>query len=189
MITGSPIIDNLTIQDFKNEFTRGFNYVDNWDSTKTYNIGNGVFYTNNKFYQCLNNTVTSVPTTISDWMQLNDNSLVSDQDITSAFNKAKPAIDIGNFTDDNIRIGFLYLAAHYLSIEINFSGGLLQSQGLINSRAAGGVSEGLTIPDWMLKSIIYSNFTRTFYGNEYLQMIYAMIQSNKYNVLYGRTLP
>jgi hypothetical protein len=48
MSCDNPITQAITVEDFKNQFYRDFNYIDTWLVGTTYNIGDQVFYDVNK---------------------------------------------------------------------------------------------------------------------------------------------
>jgi hypothetical protein len=190
MNTGNPIIDNITIQDFKDEFYRGFNYVDNWIASSEYNTNDKVFYlVNKKFYQCLKNNITTIPTISADWMQLNSAQYICDLDITHAFNVASSKIVLSYLTNDNMKYGFLLLSAHELCMYLQLNGLATPSQQTITtSYSVGNVSESGQIPQWLLTSPLYSYYTKSQYGYEYLMLIYPTLQASKYMSIQGETL-
>ena len=189
MSTGNPIIDNTTIQDFKNEFYRGFNYVDNWSNTTIYNTNDKVFFLDNKkFYQCLKDNITTSPTTSADWMLLSPAQYICDLDIEHAFDVAKAKIIIAYLTDNNMKYGFLLLVAHELCTYLQFNGLTIASQVIATSYSVGNVSESGQIPPWMLTSPLFSTYTKTRYGYEYLMLILPSLEASKYISLPGQTL-
>jgi len=181
MSCDNPIIQALTPEDFKNQFWRDFTFVDTWLVGTTYNTGNQVFYdVNKRFYQCLNDGVIgTLPTVTTDWKEISNVGLVSDLDITNAYAEACITFNDALFDDDDdIVLGYLYLAAHYLVNDLNAGGQNSSQVGFANSRSVGNVSEGYAIPDWQLKSPIYSFYTKSSYGLKYLNMITARLTGN-----------
>lgn len=189
MNTGNSIIDSITVQDFKTRFYRGFNYVNNWDETKTYNIGEQVFYeVNNKFYQCSKNTTISVPTTITDWILLDSNQYTSDLDIYNSYDISNFRIDLKVVNNNNAKYLFLLLSAHCLYININNLNGLsISNQGNITSESVGDLSASYQVPDYMLKDPSTVWFQQSKYGIEYYAYINPILQGLKYQLLYGTT--
>lgn len=166
------VIDDITVQDFKNQFYRNFNYLPVWSVSSTYNIGDVVFYdTNQKFYTCkVNGTIGVLPTNTANWnlnSSLNKQDFVWDEDIEKSYVEAKATAFTGISDANALKQAFLYLSAHYLVGDINAGG--LQSipNGMVQSKAVGNVSVGYFIPDWAKKES-YSFYTTTYYGMKYL---------------------
>lgn len=181
MACDNPVLQALTPEDFKEQFFRDFNYVDTWLVGTTYNTGSQVFYdVNRKFYQCLDDGVVgTLPTVTTDWKQIANDGLVSDLDITNAYAEACVTFNSALFTsDDDMVLGYLYLAAHYLVNDLNAGGADSSSEGIVNSRSVGNVSESYSIPQWQLDSPIYSFYTKSSYGRKYLNMILPRIKGN-----------
>jgi len=112
-------LDTITVNDFKSLFYRDFSYLNEYDNTELYNIGNRVYYTTTKlFYDCkVNGTTGILPTVTANWDIVSDNvdNYVLDADIEKAFNEAKITFNQSLFSsEENVKIGFLYLTAHYL---------------------------------------------------------------------------
>jgi hypothetical protein len=182
MTCDNPVIQALTPEDFKEQFWRDFNFVSTWLIGTTYNTGDQVFYdVSRKFYQCLNDGVVgTLPTVITDWKEISNAGLVSDLDITNAYAEACVTFNDSLFTsDDDMVLGYLYLAAHYLVNDLN-AGGVEggAAGGLVNSRSVGNVSESYTIPQWQLDSPIYGFYTKSSYGLKYLNMILPRLAGN-----------
>lgn len=99
---------------------------------------------------------------------------VTDADIEKAFTEAKVNFNEELWTDyDQLKIAFLYLAAHYLVSDIQSS---LQGLGSVstfpvNSRSVGSVSESYQVPDWVGKSAYMSQFANTRYGLKFCSLI------------------
>ena len=106
---------------------------------------------------------------------------VTDADITKAFGEASLIFNPSLWdTEDNKKLGFLYLAAHYLVIDLqNSSQGLNgKYEGLMASKTVGSVSVGYQLPSWLLDSPIYSLLGQTRYGMKYLSLIAAFMVGN-----------
>ena len=181
MSCDNPIIQALTPEDFKNQFWRDFTFVDTWLVGTTYNTGNQVFYdVNKRFYQCLNDGVIgTLPTVTTDWKEISNIGLVSDLDITNAYAEACITFNDALFDDDDdIVLGYLYLAAHYLVNDLNAGGQNSSQAGLANSRSVGNVSESYSIPQWQLDDPILSFYAGSSYGRKYLNMILPRLTGN-----------
>lgn len=191
MSCDNPVLTALTPEDFKQQFFRDFTYIDTWLVGSTYNTADQVFYdVNRKFYQCLNDGVIgTLPTVTTDWKNIAATGLVSDLDITNAYAEACVTFNSTLFTsDDDMVLGYLYLAAHYLVNDLNAGGADSSSEGVVNSRSVGNVSESYTIPQWQLDSPIYSFYTKSSYGRKYLNMILPRLAGNMTTVA-GATQP
>ena len=191
MSCNNAILDSLTPIDFKNQFYRGFVYVDNWNVATTYNTGNQVFYdSNNKFYEAIQDGVIGgLPTDTANWKEISGTNLIADKDITNAYAEACVNFNPSLFgDDDNMKLAYLYLTAHFLVIDLNLNGLSSQGQGgLVNSRSVGSVSESYTIPDWQQKAIP-SFYTKTNYGQKYWALILPRLAASTFTVK-GATKP
>ena len=179
-------LDLIAISDFKELFFRDFPYLPIWDSEETYNEDDEVFY-NKLFYRCLNNGVSSIPTTITDWELYKDsiNNYVLDADITKAFNEAKISFNKSLFGDDNtIKTAYLYLTAHFLVNDIKSANQGLNSTGDFNvaSRSVGSVSESYSIPQEWVNSSVLNFYTKSAYGLKYLAILMPRIKGNVMSV-------
>ena len=182
-MSDNPIIQALTVDDFKEQFYRDFNFIDTWEAG-TYNTNDVVFYSvNRKFYKCLNDGVTSIPTTTADWSLLTPDERVSDLDITHAYGEADTTFNTSIFQNDtDMVLAYLYLSAHYLVNDLNAGGVDSNPTGIVNSKSVGNVSEGYAIPEWQLKSSIYSFYTKSSYGLKYLNMVIPRLKGNMASV-------
>ena len=119
-------LTTITTSDFKTHFFRDFPYLNEWDETEPYNTDDQVYYSvNGLFYKALSDGVTSIPTNTGDWERVTDsiNNYILDADITKAFSEAQFNFNQSLFgSDDNIQIGYLYLTAHFLVLDIRRSG-------------------------------------------------------------------
>lgn len=179
-------LNTITVTDFKSLFSRDFPYLPEWDSSKLYNADAIVYYTPTLlFYKAKVNGITpgTLPTDTSKWELYADDTLnyVLDGDITKAFAEAKINLNQTLFSsDDNIKIGYLYLTAHYLVNDIRTAMSGLGSAGVFitSSKTVGSVSETFAIPEAYTKSPILSFYTTTGYGVKYLNLIYAKTRGN-----------
>lgn len=171
-----PALESITVQSFKDQFFRGFNYLPIWNSETIYNSGDVVYYeTNGLFYICkTNGTVGFVPTNTTYWnlTQSVKANYVWDADITEAYREACTTFNPALFgTDDQIRLGYLYLSAHYLVCDLRANGATSLAASAVQSRSVGNVSETYAVPKWMSEDPILSFYATTSYGQKYLNMI------------------
>lgn len=178
-------LTTITVDDFKAQFFREFPYTPLWVNTETYNINDDVLYdVNSLFYKCLNDGVTSIPTTATDWSRQVDLSkldYIQDRDITNAFAESMLSFNRVLFdSDDNIILGYLYLTAHFLVNDIKAASNGIDSRGVfpVASHSAGSVSESFIIPERYSKSTILSFYTSSSYGLKYLNMILPYMVGN-----------
>lgn len=116
---------------------------------------------------------------------------VRDIDIEKAFMEASMNFNSQLFeTCEEKKLGFLYLAAHYLVIDLqNSSQGINgKYEGIMSTKSVGSVSVGYTIPDWVMASPIYSLLSQTRYGMKYLSLIIPLLIGN-IGVVKGATHP
>ena len=106
---------------------------------------------------------------------------VLDSDITKAIAEAAFNFNSSFFpTQSAYSLGFMYLAAHYLVMDLRAS-----SQGisgnfswLTNNKSVGSVSESFAIPESLMKSPTLAHFSKTYYGAKYLSLIYPRMIGN-----------
>ena len=106
---------------------------------------------------------------------------ITDTDIQKAFAEASMNFNPSLFaTVDEQKLGFLYLAAHYLVIDIqNSTQGLNgKYEGIMSNKSVGSVSVGYQIPDWVTSSPIYSLLSQSKYGMKYLSLIIPQLIGN-----------
>jgi hypothetical protein len=176
----SGIMSQICVQDFKIQFPR-FNptYLPVYIPTETYTQGQTVYY-NGAFYECIVVSTTAVPTTTTDWQVTSDSVLnyTQDSDILTAMLEADINFNKSLFPDTETQnLVFLYLTAFYLTLDFrNASGG--NSAGVTTSKSVGSVSEGYTIPQWVMKSPTMSIYASNGYGLKYLSLIYPYMIGN-----------
>ncbi len=110
---------------------------------------------------------------------------VMDADISKAMSEAKITFNQSFFPDDaSVRLGYYYLTAHYLVIDLqNASAGLAGvSSNPVSSRSVGSVSESYAIPDKYLKNPVLAFLSKTGYGQKYLSMILPQMVGNMASV-------
>lgn len=117
-----------------------------------------------------------------------------DADIQNALNMASTYFNADLFSDVPLgapgetndttseqTLAYLYAAAHFLVLNIQAAGGLSglgsgsglksSSEGTITSKSIGGISAGYMWPDDIANDPMLYQFTRTAYGQQYLQML------------------
>lgn len=181
MSCDNPIIQAITPEDFKLQFWRDFSYKNNWLIGSTYSLGEQIFYdVDRKFYQSLvSANIGNLPTDITKWKELSNIGLVSDLDITNAYAEACISFNEGLFSDDEIKLVYLYLSAHYLVNDLNAGGqNSSGSSGMVSSRSVGNVSEAYAIPQKYLDNINYIFYTKSSYGLKYLNLVVPRLAGN-----------
>lgn len=182
-------LSTVTVADFKAYFFRDFPYLPVWDSSKLYNAGKRVYYTPTElFYDCLINGTTSADTPADPgdpphWAIVADDIMnyIQDLDIEKAFAEAQVNLNQSLFSSDaNIRMGYLYLTAHYLVNDIRAGLAGISAVGMfpLTSRSAGSVSESYSIPQAYLDNPVYTFYTTSSYGLKYLSLVLPQIVGN-----------
>lgn len=115
---------------------------------------------------------------------------ITDQDITKAFAEAMFIYNKELFDENEQSVAFMYLAAHYLVIDLkNSSMGLKGAfNGLMSNKSVGSVSVGYTMPSWIMENPLYSLLAQTPYGVKYLSLVVARSIGN-FGVVKGATYP
>lgn len=190
-------LDTVTVADFKSFFRRDFPYLPEWSNTTLYNALAVVYYTTTALFYVskANGNTGNLPTDTTKWdlqiPQSNIDDYVLDDDIDKAFSEAKMLLNQGLFgSDEDIRIGYLYLTAAYLVNDLRASMSGIMSSGYfpVSSRSVGNVSESYDIPDAWRDNPSYSFLSQSAYGQKYLSLVLPNLVGNVGAVL-GRTLP
>lgn len=188
-------INSITPDDFRSLFFRDFAYLPVFDIDKLYNQGKRTYYPDTElFYDCLENgTVGELPTDTDYWVIVSDDILnyITTEDIEKAFAEARVSFNQSLFTtDDNVKLGFLYLSAAYLAHDIKAALGGITGTGSfpVSSRSVGSVAESYHIPQAYLDDPLLSFYTQSPYGLKYLALVLPMLRGNVAAVA-GRTLP
>lgn len=116
--------------------------------------------------------------------------IVQDIDITNAYADAKVLLNQALFSSDaNITIGYLYLAAHCLCLNIKAGDGGVNSSGTggfpVASRTVGSVSEAYQIPAAYADDPLLAQYAQTAYGQKYLAMVLPFLRGNTFAVIGG----
>lgn len=118
---------------------------------------------------------------------------VQDQDIAHAMTDALTVFNPALFTAADGQTGFLYLAAHYLVVNIQAVGGLQakpeglglenQAQGIVASKGISGVSVSLVDPPEFIKKVpLLAQLWITDYGRKYVSMLEPKLRGNVHAV-------
>jgi len=93
---------------------------------------------------------------------------VRDKDITAAIAEAEAVFNPGLFPDeDTCKQALSYLTAHFLQQDLEAVPSSGQAKYNQSSRSADGISESLSIPEWMNEGE-FAFYTTTYYGQKYL---------------------
>lgn len=106
---------------------------------------------------------------------------IADEDLNKAFAEAKINFNQGLWgTQDQLKIAFLYIAAHYLVMDIQASKEGVNSSSAfpVNSRSVGSVSESYQIPEWVSKNAYLAHFASTRYGLKYCSLLKPRLVGN-----------
>jgi len=175
----------VSVIDFKELFYRDFTYLSTWENFLIYNIDDNVYYhLTNQAYICKNNGVTSFPTEITDWdVDINGiKERVLDRDIEKAFKEADILYNTDYLSNDEERkLAYLYLTAHYLVFDMNMEGVDDDGQaGVLASKSVRDVSLSYTLGQWASNTPVYSLLMKTAYGQKYLSLIYTKAQFSRF---------
>ena len=113
---------------------------------------------------------------------------VRDKDIDSAIAEALAVFNPGLFPDEaTCKQALYYLTAHFVQqdLDVIVSGG--QAKFNQSSRSADGISESLSIPEWMNEGE-FAFFATTYYGQKYLILAKPYLDGAIFAVS-GATLP
>ncbi len=121
--------------------------------------------------------------TVADFKSLffRDFPTAQDADITKAFAEAQVLLNQALFTTDaNIKLGYLYLTAHFLCNDLKAARAGIDSTASfpVNSRTVGSVSESYTIPAIYTENPILQFYTTSAYGMKYLALVYPLLTGN-----------
>ena len=119
-----------------------------------------------------------------------DLSGITENDILKAFAEAMFVFNKELFAENEVKTAFMYIAAHYLVIDLkNSSLGLKGAfSGLMTNKSVGSVSVGYSLPTWIMDNPLYSLLAQTPYGVKYLSLVIARCVGNM-GVVKGATYP
>jgi hypothetical protein len=189
-------LSTITVADFKALFFRDFPFLPTYDASKIYNLDAVTYYsTTDLFYKALQNGVVGVTpgTDANKWVIYPTSyyNYVLDGDITKAFSEAKVNFNQGLFSDDDeIKLGYLYLTAHYLVNDLKAAKGGVNASAfmLATGRTVGSVSEQYSIPQFLVDSPMFAFYAQSAYGMKYMSLIGPSLIGNV-GVVFGATLP
>lgn len=118
------------------------------------------------------------------------NTSILDQDILNAFNLTDITINSNLWsTQSAYQIGYGYLAAHFLVLNLRASSQGLNGQWsfLQNSKGVGNVNESFSIPQYILDNPNFSQYMKTNYGALYLHQLWPQLVGQSFSV-HGTTL-
>lgn len=175
-------ISTITTGDFKALFGRDFPYLPFFVYGKTY-FKDDIVFNQDNFYISLKDDNTDTTDVATSWKVYNDNveNYIQDVDISRAFMEARMNFNPKLFPRcDECRMAFLYLAAHYLVIDMNNAQNpfALGGMGLVQSKSVGSVSESYAIPQWILNDKNLGLYAQTGYGRKYLSLIIPRLHGN-----------
>lgn len=169
------ILDNVTIEQFKEYFRRDFPFLPYHDISKTY-WKDDVVFDGVDFYKSLIDNNTSALSVAAAWQKIKGNvdDYVTDEDIQKAMTQAIIGCNenFGESCTEKTNI-YLHLVAYYLVVDLkNSAAGVYSSYvGMTQSKSVGDVSESYAIPAWLQKSPMYSMYGQNGYGLKYLTLI------------------
>ena len=173
----TSILNNVTVEQFKEYFYRDFPFLPVYNENLTYWKEDIVYNEADfSFYKSLIDNNTQPLSDTQSWAKIKGNRFdyITDEDIIKAMTQA---IQIGNdrfgeTCSEKINI-YLHLVAFYLVMDIkNSSTGINSSfSGTVQSKHVGDVSESYAIPQWVNNNPMYSIFTQNGYGLKYLSLI------------------
>lgn len=114
---------------------------------------------------------------------------VRDKDIEIAFKQAQVNFNKTVFgNDDDTKIAYLFLTAHYLCMDMRMAQTGLASVGqyLLSSKSVGDVSASYSIPQAYLNSPLLSYLTSTEFGLKYISLLYPRMIGS-FNIALGAT--
>ncbi len=124
-------------------------------------------------------------------VEATDRTRVRDTDITRAITQATTHINHALWIDQaSYTEAALLLVAHFLCQNLLASSQGLGGTGswLTNAKAASNLSESFAIPDRIMKSPVLAMYSRTLYGQLYLQMVMPFLTGHVATIEGGTTV-
>lgn len=113
---------------------------------------------------------------------------IRDKDISGAINESEKVFNHALYPDDpSETLALLYLTAHFLQLDLEAVDSQGQTKLLQTSRGADGISESLSIPEWM-NAGEFAFYATTYYGQKFLILSKPYLDGAVY-VINGRTQP
>ena len=116
---------------------------------------------------------------------------ITDTDIGKAFQQANYAINEAFYPDQTTyTIGYYLISAHFLTMNLRSSSQGINGQFnfLQQSKGVDGVSEAFAIPPSIAEDPVFSMYTKTNYGAQFLLMILPYLRGATY-IVAGTTQP
>lgn len=117
---------------------------------------------------------------------------ILDIDIANAYQLVNVNINQGLFTvQSNYNLGYLFLAAHFLTLNIRASSQGVNGQfnWLEKSKSTDKISSTFEIPERILNNPLFSMYTKSNYGMMYLQMLLPQLTGFMFPVLGAGLVP
>lgn len=113
---------------------------------------------------------------------------ITDTDIEMAFAQAKVNFPVNLFDEENGKIAFLFLVAHYLCMDMQMAQAGINStaQYVVTSKSVGDVSASYGVPTKLLDNPLYNYLTTTQFGMKYISLLYPRT-IGAVNVVLGST--
>lgn len=118
----------------------------------------------------------------------NNQEYITDTDIEMAFAQAKVNFPVKLFDEENGKIAFLFLVAHYLCMDMQMAQAGINStaQYVVTSKSVGDVSASYGVPTKLLNNPLYNYLTTTQFGMKYISLLYPRT-IGAVNVVLGST--
>ena len=186
------VIDNLSVDDFKQLFARNFPYLPLYNPSKFYFVGD-VVYSEPNFYTSLIDENDKELSDTEAWKLTNESltDYVTDEDIARAWREALAAYNPTLIGDCQANATtFLYLVAFYLAYDLQLASSGAYGQIAFPARdvRVGSVSEGYYVPQVYMEDPILGFYARNGFGQKYLSLVYLYTIGNV-GVVPGWSLP
>ena len=186
-----------TVNDFKTYFSvRYFLYLTDimYSADKTYKQGDEVYYNNEFFTSAVDNNLNNTPVDGTYWVTTIDSveNYVLDSDISNAIGEASMNFNEGLWgTEDEKKLAFSYLIAHYLCCDIQTALQGVSSTGNypIQSKTVGSISVGFAIPLMYLNDPFIGYLNKTGFGQKYFSLLLPRLRGKGFAIAVGRSLP
>jgi hypothetical protein len=113
---------------------------------------------------------------------------IRDKDIDSAIAEALAVFNTGLWpNEETCKLALSYLTAHFVQLDLDVVSSNGQPKFNQSSRSADGISESLSIPEWMSEGE-FAFYSTTYYGQKYLVLAKPYLDGAVF-VVNGGTLP
>lgn len=116
---------------------------------------------------------------------------VLDSDVSNAFLLTNININPALFaTQENYNLGYMYMAAHYMVLNLRASSQGINGQyaWLEQSKGVGGVNTSFAIPQRVLDNPYWSMFYKTNYGAQFMNIVLPQLAGQVF-IVAGSTRP